>query len=136
MTFKPRSLAVVGAAHQNKRGPSRGFELAICQPGEPVELRPEPKNPADENAIAVFSCRGIQIGYLTAERAPWIGALMARGEEVVAIFQLRTPWGAWLRVGFDGEVPTLPPEPVVAPPEDSTADPDPGFYPDEEWPDE
>jgi hypothetical protein len=130
------SLAVVGAAHANKRGPTRRFELAICQPGEPIQLIPEPKNPADENAIAVFSSRGIQIGYLSAERAPWIKTLMARGEEIVAIFQRQTNWGAWIRIGFDGEVPALPPEPAEAPKEASfDADPEVDFYPDEEWPD-
>lgn len=129
------SLAVVGTAHPNRRGPTRAFELAMCEPGEPVELRPEPKNPADPNAIAVFSCRGIQLGYLTAERAPWIGALMARGEEMVVVFQRRTPWGAWLRAGFDGEAPPLPEEPVTRADENCEADPEPGFYPDEVWPD-
>jgi len=130
------SLAVVGAQYPNKRGPTRRFELAICQPGEPVQLAHEPKNEADENAIAVFSERGIQIGYLTAERAPWIRTLLSRGEELHAVFQQQTQWGAWIRVGF-GEAPTLPPRPSESPKADGfDADPDPGFYPDEEWTDE
>lgn len=103
------SLAVVGADHLNKRGPTRRFEIALCLPGEPVELRPEPKNPADENAIAVFSERGVQIGYLTAERAPLIKAMLGRGDEVRAIFQEAVSYGAVIRASFDGEVPTLPP---------------------------
>lgn len=120
------SLHVVGAAHPNKRGGNRRFEILLCAPGEPVELRPEPKNPADPNAIAVFSARGIQIGYLTAERAPWIGAMLGRGRDVTAVFQQATAAGAAIRVAFDGEAPVLP---VAAAPA-AKAD-DSGFWPDE-----
>lgn len=121
------SLAVVGADHPNKRGPARRFELAICQPGEPIELRPEPNNPADENAIAVYSCRGIQIGYLTAERAPRIGQLIRQGSEVIAIFQSHIRTGALIRAAFDGNIPDLPPR-------TEAFDPAEQFWPDEEWP--
>jgi hypothetical protein len=130
-----QSLAVVGAQYPNKRGPTRRFELNICQPGEPVELRPEPKNPADEHAIAVYSCRGIQLGYLTAERAPWIGGMLKRGREVQAIFHRQTHFGAWLRIAFDGEAPALPPAGQIdIVPIDYEADFEPDFHPDEEWP--
>lgn len=124
------TLAVVGADYPNKRGPTRRFELAICQPGEPVELRPEPKNPADERAIAVYSERGIQIGYLTAERCGRIGQLMHQGVEIAAIFQEHASFGAYIRVAFDGDVPVLPPaqEPQTPP------EPEPEWYSDEEWP--
>lgn len=122
------SLAVVGADYPNKRGPSRRFELAICQRGEPVELVPEPKNPKDEYAIAVYSCRGIQIGYLSAERAPRIGQIIRQGVEVRAVLQDHTTFGAYIRVAFDGEGPELPPL--------RESQPEPDWYPDEEWPDE
>lgn len=102
------SLAVVGADHPNKRGPTRRFEIAMCVPGEPAELRPEPNNPADPQAVAVFSARGIQIGYLTAERAPWIGGMIRNGREMAAIFQAPTPYGALVRLAFDGDEPELP----------------------------
>jgi hypothetical protein len=123
------SLAIVGITHPNKRGPARRFELEICAPGEPIELRPEPKNPFDEHAIAVFSCRDVQLGYLASERAVWIGTLARQGHETTAIFQGQTPTVGWVRVAFDGEVPVLPPQ------RDSEAS-DPDFWPDEEWPDE
>lgn len=103
------SLAVVGADHPNKRGPTRRFEIAMCVPGESAELRPEPNNPADPQAVAVYSARGIQIGYLTAERAPWIGSMIRNGREMAAIFQATTPYGALVRLAFDGEQPELPP---------------------------
>ena len=62
------SLAVVGVGFANRDGSNRQFAIAECDPGEPVELRPEPKNKADERAVAVWSARGVQMGYLTAER--------------------------------------------------------------------
>lgn len=128
MPLPQLSLAVVGADFPNKRGPTRRFELAICRPGEPVELRPEPKNPADPLAVAVFSERGIQIGYLTAERCGRIGALIREGREVLAVFQEHTTFGAVIRAAFDGDRPVLPAARAESPPE-------PDWWPDEEWPD-
>lgn len=122
------SLAVVGAAYV----PERKFEILLCEPGEPVELRPEPKNKHDDLAVAVLSARGVQLGYLTAERAPRIGALIRQGREVTALFQRPVSWGAWIRVGFDGEVPVVPPLPEPA----AYAQADYGFEPDPIWPDD
>src|SRR5947209_8449281 len=102
------SLAVVGAAHANPDGSNRQFEILLCAPGEPIELRPEPRNKADPAAIAVYSARGIQIGYVRAERALWIGSKMAAGAEVCAVFQQRTNYGALIRANLEGAAPTLP----------------------------
>jgi hypothetical protein len=124
------SLAVVGADYPNKRGPTRRFEIAVCAPGEPVDLVPEPKNPADPRAVAVFSARGVQIGYLTAERCGRIGQLIRQGREVSAIFQQATRAGAIIRAAFDGAYPTLPAD--SQPPEPESVD----FWPDEIWPEE
>ncbi|TYC93022.1 HIRAN domain-containing protein [Novosphingobium sp. BW1] len=128
------SLAVVGADYPNKTGPSRRFEIALCGPGEPVELRLEPENPADPRAVAVYSDRGVQLGYLTADRAPWIGAMLSRGRVITAIFQEQARYGAVVRVAFDGEAPELPERATVA--EESAgvdADQDPGWWPDDDW---
>lgn len=100
------SLAIVGADFPNRRGPTRRFEISICKPGEPVELRPEPNNPTDPRAIAVYSCRGVQIGYVRAERAQLVSTEMRRAT-VAAIFQQADTWGATVRVGIGCE-PTLP----------------------------
>lgn len=131
--MKQLSLAVVGADFGNKTGPSRRFEIALCIPGEMVELRPEPKNSADRNAIAVYSARGVQIGYIRAERAPMIGAAMRRGI-VQAIFQKKEQWGATIRAHLDGTMPVLPTNDSRAndwpPPGSEDAD----WWPDEEWP--
>lgn len=128
--MRPQSLAIVGIDYPNKRGPGRRFELEICRPGEPVELVAEPKNQFDEHAIAVFSCRGIQLGYLASERAVLIGTLWRQGHEAIAIFQALDAKVGWIRVAFDGEQPTLPPAAISR-----GAAGDDGFWPDEVYPD-
>lgn len=133
MALTALSLAIAGIHHPNKRGPARAFELRVCEPGEPVELRPEPKNPADPLAIAVFSLRGVQLGYLTAERAPWIGAMIRNGREIQAIFQGMTQKSAFIRVAFDGEAPALPPRRDCDAPIEAQSS---VWYPDEQWPDD
>jgi hypothetical protein len=103
------SLHVVGVTFPNKDGGNRRFEILLCAPGEPVSLVLEPKNSADPNAVAVFSMRDVQIGYLSADRAAWIGGLIREDIEVQAIFQETTHIGAAIRVGLHGELLTLPP---------------------------
>ena len=125
------SLAIVGIDYPNKRGPARRFELQLCAPGEVIDLVPEPHNPADEYAVAVYSCRGVQLGYITAERAPWIGAQIRAGRECLAIFQGMTERAGWLRLAFDGHQPELPPPTPKREP-----DPEPDFWPDYIPPDE
>jgi hypothetical protein len=146
VTLPARSLAVVGADYPNKRrkGPTRRVEIALCRPGEPVELVLEPKNPADPLAVAVYSERAVQLGYLTAERCGFVGKLIREGREVQAIFQARTDYGAMIRVAFDGDVPTLPrgsgrPANLdVDSPGEPPGDPgdDSDFWPDPVYPDE
>ncbi len=131
MPITALSLSVVGADYPNKRGPSRRFEIEICKPGEPVQLVPELKNPADPRAVAVFSTRAVQIGYLTAERCPWISSLIADGRELRAIFQRKASYGAIVRVAFDGEEPKVPEEKPTGPAENDS-----GFWPDEIPPEE
>lgn len=126
------TLAVVGADYPNpKKGFNRRTEILLCVPGEPVDLVPEPKNPADPRAIAVYSARGIQIGYVRAERAQLVGSYLSRGRVTSVIFQEATDYGATIRLGLDGEEPVLPPAQPRAPkPEGS------GFWPDYIPPDE
>lgn len=122
------SLAVVGIGYANADGSSRLFEIALCRPGDPIELRLEPTNEHDALAVAVFRPGGGQLGYLTAERAPLIGAKLRVAEPCVAIFQGEGPTAAFIRARFDGTAPTLP-QPRGDPP----AAPD--FYPDPDPPD-
>lgn len=121
------SLAVVGVDHLNKDGSDRRFEILLCKPGEPVELVLEPKNKKDRNAVAVFSARGVQLGYITAERAPRVGGILRSGREVHTVFQRVAPWGAWIRAAFDGETPVVAAElPAIAAGDDDN-------FPDEHW---
>lgn len=129
------TLAVKGIGFDNKTGPSRRFEVAMCQPGEPVELRPEPKNPADEHAVAVYSTRGIQIGYVAADRAPLIRRAIERGG-VSAIFQGSDQWFAFVRAHLDGTTPVLPATAGDAPAASVAVQNEPEWWPDEVYPDE
>ena len=138
MALAAMSLAVVGVQYPNKDKSNRQFEIAVCKPGDRIELRPEPKNIADENAVAVYSERGVQIGYLTAERCGRIGSLMRDGADIRTVFQVQTPWGCWIRATFDGTEPVVdlnarPMKPQV--PAGEGVDPDSDFYPDPEWED-
>lgn len=123
------SLHVAGADFPNKRGdPARRFEIALCRPGDPIELVPEPKNKHDPQAVMILSERGVPLGYVSAERAPLIGRMMSDGKDVRAVFQAATPTGAVVRVTFDGSDPELPPAPSPAA---TAAEPD--FWPDPIW---
>lgn len=132
------SLAVVGAIHPNADGSNRLFEIALMAPGDPVHLRPEPTNKADPSAVAVLSARGIQIGYLSAERCGWIGGKIKQGADVVAIFQAKTRGGAVIRANLDGDPPTLPvgktPASIQSHADEAGADD--GFWPDTIPPDD
>jgi len=123
------TLPIVGTEHPNKkpRGPTRRFALELCQPGDEVALRPEPNNEFDEHAIAVDNAQGMMMGYIPANRAPYVGGHMRRGS-VSAIFQGATERGGFVRIAFDGETPTLP-----APRE--SQEPPPEWWPDEDYPD-
>lgn len=123
------TLAVVGAPFPNADGSDRRAEIKLCKPGEGLELRPEPENKKDRRAIAVYSNRGVQIGYIAAERAGHIGRIMRSGHALAAIFQAETEFGAWARIAFDGEQPSLPRSSPPPEPHD-------GWFPDDIWPDE
>jgi hypothetical protein len=123
------SLAVVGVSYPNPDGSNRRFEIATLRPGDPVELRREPRNKHDPFAVGVWSERNIRLGYLSAERAPWIGAKLLDGLEVRAIFQEVSGTIAVIRARIGGGAPTLP---APRPPRPSGKA---EFYPDEDGPD-
>lgn len=121
------TLPIRGAAFPNKkRGPTRRFAIELLRPGDAVELRLEPENPADENAVAIYSSDGLQMGYVPAERAPYIGMLIKRSG-VTAVFQGQSDAGAFIRLAFGGEEPVLPEQK----PREEAVD----WWPDEDWPD-
>ena len=101
------SIVGIDFPNEDKSKSNRRMECMLCAPGDLVELRPEPKNPYDENAIAIWSDRGVQLGYVSAERAPLIGKRM-KEDDAVAVFQAMHGNGAYIRIRFGGGVPTLP----------------------------
>ena len=104
------TLPIVGIDYPNKRGVARRFAVDLLRPGDPVLLVLEPENPADENAVAVFSVEKVQMGYIPAQRAPYVGKKMREGG-ASAVFQGKGGRGAFIRIAFDGEEPVLPPQP-------------------------
>lgn len=104
------SLAVVGLDHANLDKSNRRFEMALCEYGERVQLVRAPKNKADENAIAVVSVRGIQLGYITSLRAALIARWLDAGEPHEAVFQEAGRSAAVIRARFGGGSLWLPPE--------------------------
>ncbi len=127
------TLAVVGIDFPNANGSNRRSAALMTKPGDPVSLKPEPRNRHDRHAVAVIGPHGVQLGYLSAERAPYIGARLHRGEPVTAIFQGMAGAAAYIRVGFGEDRPTLPPPPPARPAARSDDDHD-GFHPDGDGP--
>ncbi|WP_375273002.1 HIRAN domain-containing protein [Sphingomonas sp.] len=130
--MKELTLAIVGIDFPNndRARSNRRSELMLLLPGAPMTLVPEPRNPVDPHAVAVFSPNGLQVGYLSAERAPWIGARIRAGDEVVAIYQGLVGGAGYLRVRVGGGAPTLP----VARDADESDRSEPDFWPDPEGP--
>lgn len=130
----PLSVPIVGADYPNKgKSPTRRFEIALCAPGDLLELRPEPENPADEHAIAVYSERGVQLGYISSQRAVRIAQLIRQGHTITAIFQEATRFGAVARVSFDGTVPDLPQTAPAIEEAGEGIDAEPEWYPDDSY---
>lgn len=135
--MKEFTLAIVGIDYSNadRARTNRRSELLLLKEGAPLALVPEPKNPHDCWAVAVFSPSGVQVGYVTAERSQWIGGKIREGLEVNAIYQGVVGKAGYTRVRVGGGAPTLPPV-AFAPPigeEHDPADGD-GFWPDEDGP--
>lgn len=102
------TLPIVGIDYPNKRGMTRRFAVDLLRPGDPVLLVLEPENPADENAVAVFSVEKVQMGYIPAQRAPYVAKKM-RDDGASAIFQGKGGRGAFIRIAFGDDEPVLPP---------------------------
>ena len=131
--MREMTLAVVGIDFPNADGSNRRSEALMTLPGDRVGLLPEPRNRHDPHAVAVIGPRGVQLGYVNAERAPLVAGRIARGAEATAVFQGIDRSAAYVRVRFGGGAPTLPPERGDRPGAPA-ADASDGFYPDEDGP--
>ncbi len=87
------SIVGIDFPNEDKSKSNRRMECVLCAPGEVVELRLKPTDPFENNAVAIFSERGTQLGYVSAERAPLIGKRMKEGE-TIAVFQAMHGSGA------------------------------------------
>jgi len=101
------SIAGIDPPNEDKSKSNRRMECMLCAPGEVVELRLKPTDPFENNAVAIFSERGTQLGYVSAERAPLISKRAKEGE-AIAVFQAMHGSGAYIRIRFEGGMPTLP----------------------------
>lgn len=108
MNLPQQTLEIVGLDYPNRNGSNRRKLLSECVPGDPVSLQREPLNKADSRAIAVIGRGGAQFGYVSAERAARLAPMLDRGRTVMAIFQGTADRRAYLRIAYDGEIPTLP----------------------------
>lgn len=129
------SIVGIDFPNADKTRSNRRMEILLCAPGDRVTLRREPKNPHDSNAVGVWSERDIQLGYISAERAPMIGRRL-QAEETSALFQAMHQGSAYIRIRFGGGDPVLPPpiaDPGPAPPPPEP-DRDDGYYRDEDGP--
>jgi hypothetical protein len=122
------SVAIVGIGYDNDDGSNRLFHLRMQAPGDTLELRREPRNEHDEYAVSVYCRRGYRLGFVPAERAPWLGAKILDGLEVQAVFQELQEKIAVLRVRIGGGAPTLPASRIRGEAEE------PDFYPDPDGP--
>lgn len=130
------TLPIVGINHPNadKAKTNRRSELMLLGVASPLELRLEPDNPHDPRAIGVWSPSGIQVGYVGAERAQWLGGKIRDGEEVQVILQGVATHVGWMRVRIGGGAPTLPPVREGADELNAAHDDGDGFWADPEGP--
>lgn len=112
------SLPACGEYYDNEDGSSRQAELARCEPGDWLQLVREPENPHDPLAVGIFTTRGVRVGYLSRERAGWIGSKIDRGYDVRAIVErvkgahlAGSALGLVMRLNMEGEEPELPATP-------------------------
>jgi hypothetical protein len=77
--------AVVGEAQRNRDGSDRQRIIRECKVGDQIRLVREANNPYDENAVALLTARGRQIGYLERETAEDVAALMDDGAHPTAV---------------------------------------------------
>lgn len=93
LTSNEYLLIGVGERFANPDGSSRQDELGRCHPGEPIRLQREPENPRDPFAVALYSYRGVQVGYIGREHAKWLAPLIDDGRPVVASIVRIAPKG-------------------------------------------
>jgi len=83
--IKIRLTKVAGVTMANEDGQSRQDILSELESGDDLVLRREKDNPFDNNAIAIFTNDGRQLGYLKKDLALDLAPNMDKGVEIHAI---------------------------------------------------
>ncbi len=68
--------------------------------GEPVFVLPEPSNPMDKNAVAVFSSKGYKIGYLPKEKTTEFHLRFKAGVTTAKVEYVLSRGGATIDIEF------------------------------------
>src|SRR5918997_1065471 len=91
--YLARGLRVVGVAGAGRHH-ADALESGAAAPGSPLELRRDPANEHDANAIAVHAGDGQQVGWVPRELAAELATALDSGEEWSAVVlreQRRSP---------------------------------------------
>lgn len=115
MARLPTSKKIFDVAGETWASPhrtSRQDELTQCEPGEPVRLLLEAKNPQDPSAVLVVSDRGVSLGYLERGDAAVLGPIIGGGRPFAARLHRLTggvpeapSYGAQISIVWDGRTP-------------------------------
>lgn len=85
MKIKDININVVGVTFKNENGTSRQKILETVSSGDILELRREPNNMYDINAIMVITEDGQQIGYIGKQYAEILAPMVDMGRTFTAI---------------------------------------------------
>ena len=89
-------LRAAGVSHRREVLQHEAF-----RPGEPLALTPEPSNPHDRHAVAIWDAgRERQVGYVPKELAPNLGARLTAGERLRTICLAEFVYGSGERCGI------------------------------------
>jgi hypothetical protein len=109
LTTRRKVFHLVGEAGTNSDGVNRQDELLRSEPGETVELRREPDNEDDPNAILVLSARGVAVGNVEPKSAVALAPIIDSGRRFDArLHSLRgglpryPNYGARISLAWDG----------------------------------
>ncbi|MFH5835900.1 HIRAN domain-containing protein [Proteiniclasticum sp. C24MP] len=89
---------VAGVTFENEDGVNRQELLSELSSGEELELRLEPENRYDKNAVEIYSSLG-KIGYINRELAPYISTLINEDVRVDVVVSEITGGGPSLFYG-------------------------------------
>ena len=87
MATRTYPSSIVGLPFPNDRGELCSLVATLLSTGDVVDLRRQPDNPHDPNAIAIYVIdegEGPHVGWAPARHAAWIGEQLDSGRGLVA----------------------------------------------------